>query len=194
MAERVQLAFGERVADYIAKNGGPRVVLGLFAIILVQFLLVLNWAAAKTAEREVVFLALKADVERMQVLSEREGIEDIRTTVEERLATYRARTFKANTAGLAAAQIRTALQSSVDAASLERVQMTVNIEDDEIDDVVVFMIDINARENENGDFSIFIADLARHAEMFGISFIDYSIRARQLNLTLETVAEIVEDP
>ena len=190
MAEVKDKVAFDRVRTYIEENGGQRLLVGLGLLLLILVLFVFDWVAQKTNDREIELLVLKTDVARMQSLSEATGLDGVLLEFEERLTGFEERAFAADTAGLAAAQIRTVLQLSIEKASLERPQMTVNIEDSESTDVVKFLIELTARESEPGDFAIFLADLASHAQTFFVANLEYSARNRRISVTLEAGAKV----
>ncbi|MEM9667526.1 MAG: hypothetical protein AAF950_01265 [Pseudomonadota bacterium] len=193
MADSSSQSLNDRISKYIEENGGQRVILAILALVIIQGFFVFDWVVTKTNEREVDLLVVRSDVERMEALSQLDGLDVALQSFEQRLGSYRQRVFKADTAGLAAAQIRTTLQTSIEAAELQNAQMTVNIEDEDEAKIVKFVIDLDARESERGDFAFFLANLAQHSEVFFVSRVDYRARNRTLRMRLECGAEIGQE-
>lgn len=190
MTDSQSMPLRKQAEDFIAKNGGIRLVIAGILLAGIQVMLLIDWASERTLEREVDLLVAKTEVERMKALTRVDGLDDIKLGYEDELATYRSRVYRADTAGLAASQIRAVLQEASDRAGLERAQIVVNTEDGTAASLTTFLVEISAREALPGAFALFLGDLKSRPEAVYVASLDYNSRTRTVQMRLTYVAEI----
>ena len=184
--------FIDSASNYVEKNGGARLYWGIGLIAVIQLIFGLSWIDSKTNERAVALAAVETEVITNRALVEDNEIAIKLKSTEELVAQFRRKVYSAPTTGLLAADIEAFITQKSDKVGLKRVQTSVNFEKTVRDDIVRFVIDINAQENKEGDFSFFLSDILRSERAFKVTSLDWNRNNKRLNLSLECLGRIVE--
>ncbi len=178
--------------QYVERNGGTRVLVGLALIFGLQLIFGLSWIGGVTEEREIELASLKTEVTTNRALAGDDTITERLSLSSKSVESFRKRVYEGPTIGLVSAEIESFLQKAAEDSNLDRVQISLNYEKTERDSIVRFVIDVSAQEKEKGVFPTFLSKVLTDEKAFHVSSMSWSGRVKRLKLTLVCVGRLTE--
>lgn len=183
----------DRAKNYIDQNGGTRVLVGLGALSAIALFHLVGLVGEQVESHAIEVAALKAEVVGMQSLGSVEEMERRLEDYRKALSTYESRVIEAETAGLISAEIQSLMRASAEKATLEKVQIEVNVNDElSTEELIAFVVEVRAVEKIDGTFAGFIAEVISGKSAFYVSTVNWDRRSGRVNIEFECVGRIKE--